>query len=71
MNTRAETGTGYYSWLGDFPGVQEWLGSKVYGDLSNYTYNITNKRWYTGFSVHKDALRRDELVPAYVAEVLV
>ena len=61
MSTLAGTGTGNYSWLGDIPGVREWLGSKVYGDLSKYTYSITNRRWYDGFGVHKDAFRRDEL----------
>jgi phage major head subunit gpT-like protein len=61
MGTYAKTGKGDYAWLGDIPGVREWIGSKVYGDLSKYTYSITNKRWYNGFAVHKDAFRRDEL----------
>lgn len=61
METTAPKGVGNYSWLGDIPGVREWLGSKVYGDLSKYNYSITNKRWYNGFNVHKDAIRRDEL----------
>lgn len=61
MQAYAKTGVGNYSWLGDIPGVREWLGSKVYGDLSKYTYSITNKRWYDAFNVHKDAIRREEL----------
>ncbi len=61
MTAYAKTGVGSYAWLGDIPGVKQWLGSKLYGDLNKYTYSITNKRWYNGFNVHKDAFRRDEL----------
>ncbi len=61
MTAEAKTGVGNYAWVGDIPGVKEWIGSKVYGDLSKYSYVITNKRFYDGFNVHKDAIRRDEL----------
>lgn len=29
--------------LGDLPGVKEWIGDKTYGALEDYDYTITNK----------------------------
>ncbi len=61
MSTVSKTGTMDYAWLGDIPGVKEWIGSKIYGGLKEYTYQIINKDWWDGFSIHKKAIRRDEL----------
>ena len=34
-----------YSWLGDVPGVREFLGARQARDLANFNYNIRNKEW--------------------------
>ena len=49
------------AWLGDVPAVKKWVGSKIYGDLSEYEYSLQAEDFYDGFSIHKKALRRGEL----------
>lgn len=49
-----------YGWLGDIPGMTEWLGDKTYGGLEDYDYTITNKNFYTGIAVHKNELADDQ-----------
>lgn len=61
MPTTAPSGTGDYGWLKDVPGVEEWMGSKTYKGLETASYQIVNKSWYDGFSVHKNFIRRQQL----------
>lgn len=70
--TTDDNGSNIYAWLGDVPGVREWLGSKTYGQLSEYNYVIRNREWYDGFSLHKRDIRRHGLVrvPDNMAKLL-
>lgn len=52
-----------YAWLGDVPGVQEWIGTKDLGGLSDYDYTIKNKDWYAGFSIDRNEIE-DQQIPA-------
>jgi len=49
------------AWLGDIPAIRQWKGSKIYGDLAEFSYELEARDFYDGFSIHKKSLRRDDL----------
>lgn len=57
-----------YAWLGDVPGVREWIGDKSLGGLADYDYAIKNKNWYDGFSIDRNELE-DEQISAILPRV--
>lgn len=58
-----------YNWLGDVPAIKEWLADKTMGDLADQTYSITNKDFYTGITVDRNALEDEQIngIPERVA----
>jgi phage major head subunit gpT-like protein len=50
-----------YPWLGDFPGMREWLGDRVIKDLSAYDYTIKNKSYEATVGVDRDDIADDLL----------
>ena len=58
-----------YNWLGDVPAVKEWLGDKRLGDLEDETYSITNKDFYTGITVDRNAIADEQIngIPERIA----
>jgi phage major head subunit gpT-like protein len=50
-----------YSWLGDLPGVREWVGDKSLGSIKDYDYQIKNKDWYDGFSIDRNELEDQQI----------
>lgn len=57
-----------YAWLGDVPGVREWIGDKQLGGLNDYDYAIKNKNWYDGFAIDRNELE-DEQISAIMPRV--
>ena len=57
-----------YAWLGDVPGVTEWIGSKNLKGLNDYEYSIKNKNWYSGFSIDENEIE-DEKISAIMPRV--
>lgn len=60
LSMEAKDGKLDLSWLGDVPTVRPWVGSKVYGDLKEFSYALQAKDFYDGFTIHKKALRRGD-----------
>lgn len=50
-----------YPWLGDFPGMREWIGDRVIKDLSAYDYTIKNKSYEATVGVDRDDIADDLL----------
>lgn len=48
-----------YGWLGDVPGMKEWIGDKEYAGIEDYDYTIKNKDWYNGISIDRNELDDD------------
>jgi phage major head subunit gpT-like protein len=57
-----------YAWLGDIPGLKEWIGNKSLSSLRDYDYTIKNRDWYTGFEVDRNDLE-DQQISAYQPRV--
>ncbi len=43
-----------YGWLGDMPGVREWLGDRVFNQLRAADYELKNKHWESSLLVSKN-----------------
>ncbi len=50
-----------YGWLGDLPGVREWVGDKSLSGLADYDYEIKNKDWYDGFSIDRNEIKDEKI----------
>ncbi len=48
-----------YAWLGDMPGVREWLGDRVFNELRASNYTLANKLWESSLSIKKTDLADD------------
>ena len=42
-----------YGWLGEFPGLREWIGDRTIKDISEDSYQITNKLWESTVGVKR------------------
>lgn len=49
-----------YAWLGAFPNMREWLGERVYKNLSEHGYTITNRKFEMTVAVPKDSIEDDQ-----------
>ncbi len=59
-----------YKWLGFFPRMREWLGTKVVTALQNYSYTIVNKPFEATIEISRDDLEDDQVgVYAPVAQM--
>lgn len=49
-----------YPWLGDLPGIREWLGDRQVHKLGQHDYTIKNKSFEMTIGVDKDAVEDDQ-----------
>jgi phage major head subunit gpT-like protein len=68
MTTPSTSASEDYAWLGDVPGVKEWIGDKSLKGLKDYEYTIKNKDWYTGFAIDRNEME-DEKIQAIMPRV--
>ena len=63
LSTEVPSGTSQnnYGWLGDIPGLREWLGERVVGNLKAYNYAIQNKTWELTLGVRREHIEDDML----------
>lgn len=54
------TGTEEYGWLGNFPGMREWLGDRVINGARAHGYSIKNKPFELTVGVPRDAIDDDQ-----------
>lgn len=50
-----------YDWLGDVPGMSEWIGDRVLQRLKAYDFTIKNKKWANGIVVDVEDIEDDNL----------
>lgn len=53
--------TNTYDWLGKFPQMREWVGKRVLKDMSEATYQITNKKYEATLGVDRADIEDDNL----------
>lgn len=55
----SSTGTEEYAWLGQVPGMREWIGERVIHGLEAHGYSIKNKPFELTVGVPRDAIEDD------------
>lgn len=55
----SSTGENIYAWLGELPGMNEWLGPRVVNNLENHDYRIKNRDWEQTIGVDRNAIEDD------------
>ena len=58
---RSTTASNKYGWLGNMPGMREWLGDRVVHGLSEHDYTLTNKPFELTVGVNRDDIEDDNL----------
>lgn len=49
-----------YGWLGNLPGMREWIGERVVHGIAQHGYTITNKTFELTVSVPREAIEDDQ-----------
>lgn len=49
-----------YGWLGQFPKLREWLGSRVVKNLTAHTYTVSNRKFENTISVSREKIEDDQ-----------
>lgn len=61
MTVSSTTSANEYPRLDDLPGLREWVGDRVYHDLSAGSYTIKNRKFEGSFSVDRDKIEDDQI----------
>lgn len=56
----SSTSENVYAWLGQFPGMREWLGDRVVKNLKQHDYAIRNKTFESTIGVPREAIEDDQ-----------
>ena len=57
----SSTTSNTYSWLGDVPGLREWIGERYIKELEELGYTIRNRKWESTISVKRDDVEDNQL----------
>jgi phage major head subunit gpT-like protein len=57
----SSTKSNTYGWLGAFPHLQQWVGSRVLKDISEHAYQIMNQKYEATLSVDRTDIEDDNL----------
>lgn len=49
-----------YGWLGQIPGMREWLGDRLINNLGQHSYSIKNKKFESTVGVDRDKIDDDQ-----------
>lgn len=49
-----------YAWLGDLPGIREWIGDREVHKLLGHSYSIVNKDWEMTIAVKRNSIEDDQ-----------
>lgn len=58
--TSSSTATNDYAWLGQIPGMKEWIGDREVQHISEYGYTIKNKSFERTIGINRDAIEDDQ-----------
>ena len=61
MEAPSENAAENYQWLGDVPGMKEWVDVKALEQLRGFNFSITNKDWEATLQVDRNHIDDDQL----------
>ncbi len=59
--TPSTTDTETYAWLGDIPGMREWIGEREIQNLTASEYTIKNKSYEATIGINRDVIEDDRI----------
>ena len=59
LDVPSQTSENEYAWLGQFPGMREWLGDRLIKNLRAHSYTIKNKNFESTVSVNRNNIEDD------------
>lgn len=59
MPVNSKNASEHYAWLGAVPGLREFKSERIPGTLSNFAYEVTNKKWESTLDVDRDVIEDD------------
>jgi len=61
MEVPSTTSENQYQWLGEVPGMKEWVDERTLEDLKAWDYTIKNKDWESTIAVDRNTIEDDQL----------
>ena len=60
MPVTSMTSTEEYAWLGQWPGLKEWVGERVLRGIADHEYSIKNRKFESSIEVDRDKIEDDQ-----------
>lgn len=57
----SNAGENLYGWLGELPGMREWIGDRVIRNLAEHDYRVKNRDWEETVGVNRNHILDDQL----------
>ena len=58
---KSQTAANTYAWLGQMPGLKEWVGERAITAIQNHGYSITNKKWANAVEIARTDIEDDNV----------
>lgn len=58
---KSTTASNTYAWLGQMPGLTEWIGDRTLTAIQSHGYSIVNKDWASGVEIKKTDIEDDNV----------
>lgn len=58
---KSTTASNTYAWLGQMPGMTEWIGDRTLTAIQSHGYSIVNKDWASGVEIKKTDIEDDNV----------
>lgn len=66
MTVPSNSASNTYEWLGEMPGVNEWVGPRKLGNVQMFAYEVHNKAWEASVQVTEMELMNNQLAGKYL-----
>lgn len=60
LSVPSMTAEAQYAWLGQFPGLREWVGERVLRGVAEHGYTLRNRKFESTVDVPRDAIEDDQ-----------
>ncbi|EEY13314.1 Mu-like prophage major head subunit gpT family protein [Mannheimia haemolytica] len=58
---KSTTASNTYGWLGQMPGLTEWIGDRTITAIQSHGYSIVNKKWASGVEIQRTDIEDDNV----------
>lgn len=58
---KSQTASNTYAWLGNMPGMKEWVGDRAITAIQSHGYSIVNKKWANAVEIQRTDIEDDNV----------